>query len=300
MEETAAKKAVEDVAAYARTLASRRHRNVTLAEEAVNNSRAFTDEEARSATPPLVDLVASDISDLLHKLDGRTITRFDGTPVVLKTASARVIPIAMTLRQRILSSIAHPNVAYLLLSLGTLGLTLELWSPGAVLPGVIGGLSLLLAFFAFQILPVNFAGVLLILFGMILLVLELKVTSYGLLTVGGLASVLFGSMILVDSPLPELQVSLRFVLPIVFGFAGISAFLVKLAVASQRLRPATGVAAMIGESGQALTAIEPGREGRVMTHGEIWTAIASEPIAQGARVRVTRVDGLTLTVCNAL
>jgi membrane-bound serine protease (ClpP class) len=299
MDETAAKKAAEDVAAYARTLASRRHRNVTLAEEAVNNSRAFTDEEARSATPPLVDLVASDISDLLHKLDGRTVTRFDGTTVVLKTASARVIPIAMTLRQRILSSIAHPNVAYLLLSLGTLGLTLEMWSPGAVLPGVVGGLSLLLAFFAFQILPVNFAGVLLILFGMTLLVLELKVTSYGLLTVGGLASLLFGSMILVDSPLPELQVSLRVVLPIVFGFAGIAAFLVKLAVASQRLRPATGVTAMIGESGQALTAIEPGREGRVMTHGEIWTAIAAEPIAQGARVRVTRVDGLTLTVCNA-
>jgi membrane-bound serine protease (ClpP class) len=299
MDETAAKKAAEDVAAYARTLASRRHRNVKLAEEAVNNSRAFTDEEALSASPRLVDLAASDISDLLQKLDGRTVTRFDGTTVVLRTAGARVIPIAMTLRQRILSSIAHPNVAYLLLSLGTLGLTIELWSPGAVLPGVVGGLSLLLAFFAFQILPVNFAGVLLILFGMTLLVLELKVTSYGLLTVGGLASLIFGSMILVDSPLPELQVSRRLVLPIALGFAGISAFLIKLAVASQRLRPVTGVAAMIGESGQALTAIEPGGAGRVRTHGEIWAATASEPIAQGARVRVTGVDGLTLTVCNA-
>src|SRR3989442_4897939 len=163
VDETMAKKAAEDVAAYARTLASRRHRNVKLAEEAVNNSRAFTDEEARNASPPLVDLVASDVPDLLHMLDGRTVTRFDGTTVVLKTAGARVIPIAMTLRQRILSSIAHPNVAYLLLSLGTLGLTIELWSPGAVLPGVVGGLCLLLAFFAFQILPVNFAGVVLIL-----------------------------------------------------------------------------------------------------------------------------------------
>src|SRR5882762_1700230 len=164
MDETMSRKAAEDVAAYARALASRRHRNVKLAEEAVNNSRAFTDEEARSASPPLVDLVVSDIPDLLHTLDGRTVTRFDGTTVVLKTAGARVIPIAMTLRQRILSSIAHPNVAYLLLSLGTLGLTIELWSPGAVLPGVVGGLSLLLAFFAFQILPVNVAGVVLILF----------------------------------------------------------------------------------------------------------------------------------------
>jgi len=299
MDETVAKKAAEDVAAYARTLASRRHRNVALAEEAVNNSRAFTDEEALNASPPLVDLAASDVPDFIHKLDGRSVTRFDGTTVVLKTADARVIPIAMTLRQRILSSIAHPNVAYLLLSLGTLGLTIELWSPGAVLPGVAGGLSLLLAFFAFQILPVNFAGVLLILFGLTLFVLELKVTSYGLLTVGGLASLIFGSMILVDSPLPELQVSLRLVVPIVLGFAGISAFLVRLAIASQRLRPVTGVAAMIGESGQALTAIEPGRQGHVMTHGEIWTAIASEPIAEGARVRVTAVDGLTVTVSKA-
>jgi len=298
MDETAAKKAAEDVAAYARALAGRRHRNVKLAEEAVNNSRAFTDEEARSASPPLVDLVASDIPDLLHQLDGRTVARFDGTAVVLKTGGARVIELTMTLRQRILSAIAHPNVAYLLLSLGTLGLTIELWSPGAVLPGVAGGLALLLAFFAFQILPVNFAGVLLILFGLTLLVLELKVTSYGLLTVGGLASLIFGSMILVDSPLPELQVSLRFVLPIALGFAGISAFLVRLAVASQRLRPVTGVAAMIGEVGQALTAIEPGGLGRVMTHGEIWTAVAPESIAEGARIRVTAVDGLTLTVRN--
>ncbi|HJZ78150.1 MAG TPA: nodulation protein NfeD [Vicinamibacterales bacterium] len=299
LDETTAKKAAQDVAAYARTLASRRHRNVALAEEAVNNSRAFTDEEARNASPPLVDLVVSDVRGLLNALNGTTVTRFDGTAVVLKTANAPVIPIAMTLRQRVLSSIAHPNVAYLLLSLGTLGLTIELWSPGAVLPGVAGGLCLLLAFFAFQILPVNFAGVLLILFGMTLFVIELKVTSYGLLTVGGLASLIFGAMILVDSPLPELQVSLQSVLPIALGFAGISAFLLRLAVASQRLRPVTGVAAMIGESGKALTAIEPGLRGRVMTHGEIWTAVASEPIAEGARVRVTAVDGLTLTVRNS-
>ena len=129
--------------------------------------------------------------------------------------------------------------------------------------------------------------------------LELKVTSYGLLTVGGIAGLVFGSMILVDSPLPELQVSLRLVLPIVFGFAGISVFLIRLAIASQRLQPATGVTAMIGEAGRALTAIEPGRSGRVLTHGEIWTAVAAEPIAEGAPVRVTNVEGLTLTVRSA-
>src|SRR6185436_11423433 len=158
---------------------------------------------------------------LLQKLDGRMVMRFDGTPVVLRTANARVLPIDMNWRQRVLSAVAHPNVAYILLSLGTLGLTIELWSPGAVLPGVAGGLCLLLAFFAFQILPVNYAGLLLILFGLLLLVLEIKITSYGLLTAGGLASLLFGSMILMDSAVPELQLSLRLVLPIVFGLASI-------------------------------------------------------------------------------
>jgi membrane-bound serine protease (ClpP class) len=202
----------------------------------------------------------------------------------------------MTLRQRVLSAIAHPEIAFILLTLGTLGLTIELWSPGAVLPGVAGGLCLLLAFFALQILPVNYAGLLLMLFGLLLLMLEVKITSYGLLTAGGLASLLFGSMILMDSSVPELQLSLRLVLPIVFGLASIVVFLVRLAVASQRRQPVTGVAGMIGELGYALTSIEPGRAGRVATHGEIWRAIALEPIAEGDRLRITDVDGLTVTV----
>lgn len=296
MDETMAKKAAADVAAYARTLATRRHRNVSLAEEAVNNSRAFTDEEALHATPPLIDLVATDIPDLLRKLDGRTVTRFDGTSVALTTAGARTTAIAMSRRQRVLSAIAHPNVAYILLSLGTLGLTIELWSPGAVLPGVAGGLCLLLAFFALQILPVNYVGLLLIGFGVLLLTLELKIPSYGLLTAGGLASFLFGSMILMDSNVPELRVSLRLVLPIVFAVAGIAVVLVRLGVAAQRREAVTGVAGMIGETGRALTPIEPGGIGRVATHGEIWTARAPEPIAEGDRIAVVRVDGLTLTV----
>jgi membrane-bound serine protease (ClpP class) len=207
-----------------------------------------------------------------------------------------VVPVTMSLRQRVLSAIAHPNIAYLLLSLGTLGLTIELWSPGAVLPGVAGGLCLLLAFFALQMLPVNYAGLLLILFGLVLLALEIKVPSYGLLTVGGLASLVFGSMILMDSPIPELQLSLRVVLPVVLGFAGIAMFLVRLGVASQRQPAVTGAAGMIGEVGHAMTTISPERPGQVATHGEIWQATSEESIPDGARVRVTRVDGLRLVV----
>jgi membrane-bound serine protease (ClpP class) len=299
MDQSTAKKAAEDVAAYARTLASRRHRNVAFAEQAVNDSRAFTDQEALTASPPLIDLVAADLPELLRRLDGRTVTRFDGTTVLLRTADIRVVAIEMNWRQRLLSAIAHPNVAFLLLSLGTLGLTIELWSPGAVLPGVAGGLCLLLAFFALRILPVNYAGLLLMVFGLSLLVLEVKVTSYGLLTAGGLASLLFGSMILVDSPVPELQLNLRLVIPILLGVAAVAVFLARLAVKSQQQRPVTGAAAMIGEIGRALTAIEPGERGRVVTHGEIWTATAQEPIASGDPVSVTGLIGLTLTVRKA-
>ena len=296
MDETMAKKATEDVAAYARTLASHRHRNATLAALAVTESRAFTEEEALAAAPPLIDLVAGDIPELLRRLNGRTVTRFDGSTIKLTTDGARTIPVTMSLRQQVLSAIAHPNVAYLLLSLGTLGLTIELWSPGAVLPGVAGGLCLLLAFFALQMLPVNFAGLLLILFGLVLLALEIKVPSYGLLTVGGLASLVFGSMILMDSPIPELQLSLRVVLPVVLGFAGIAVFLVRLGVAAQQRPAVTGVAGMIGEVGHAMSAIGPGTPGRVATHGEVWEATSEESIPEGARVCVTHVDGLRLSV----
>jgi membrane-bound serine protease (ClpP class) len=293
---TSAKKATEDVAAYVRTLAGGRHRNVELAAEAVIESRAFTEGEALAATPPLIDLVASDLTDLLKKLDGRTVTRFDGATVTLNLAGARIVAIDMTLRQRILGAVAHPNIAYLLLTLGTLGLTIELWSPGAVLPGVAGAVCLLLAFFALSVLPVNYAGLLLVLCGLIFLVLEIKVTSYGLLTAGGLVSLAFGSMMMMDSSSPELRVSLSVVLPVVVGLAGIGIFLARLGIAAQRRQPVTGAAGMIGELGEALTSIEPGGSGRVTTHGEIWRAKSSEPIAAGARVRVTGIEGLMLTV----
>ena len=296
VDDTMAKKMASDVAAYARTLATQRKRNVALVEQAVLESRSFTEQEALSASPPLIDLIVNDVPDLLRKLDGRKIARFDGKSETLHTAAAATVQIDMSWQQRVLSTIAHPQVAYLLLTLGTLGLTIELWSPGAVLPGVAGGICLLLAFFAFQVLPVSYAGVLLILFGLGLLVLEVKVTSYGLLGVGGVVSLLLGSMMLIDSPLPELQIGLRLIIPVTVGIAGILLFLVTLAVNAQRTRPVTGVSAMLHETGYALTAIDPGGTGHVRTHGEIWTASANERIEPGTPVRVTAVEGLRLRV----
>jgi membrane-bound serine protease (ClpP class) len=279
-----------------RTLASGRRRNVDLAQQAVNESRAFTETEALNASPPLIDFLAADVPELVQKINGRSIRRFDGKEVVVDTSGATVVAIEMSLRQRILSAVAHPNIAYLLLSLGMLGLTIEMWSPGAIVPGVVGGVSLLLAFFALQLLPVNYAGLLLIVLGMIFLILEIKVTSYGLLTLGGVASLVFGSMILMDSSVPGIQLSLSVVVPVVVGFVGIGATLVRLAVRAQRQPPATGPSAMIGEAGIALTSIGPEAPGSVSTHGEIWNAVATEAIPEGARVRVTGVDGLMLRV----
>jgi membrane-bound serine protease (ClpP class) len=294
--DTMAKKMAEDTAAYVRTLATARHRNVALAADAVMESRAFTETEAREASPPLIDFVVPDVPALLARLDGRTITRFDGHTTVLQTANARIVPVDMSLRQRILSTIANPTVAYLLLSLGTLGLTIELWSPGSLVPGIAGGICLILAFFALQVLPVSLAGVLLLVFGLVLLALEIKVTSYGLLTVGGAASLIFGSMILIDSPQPELRVSLDVIIPVVVGFVAIAAFLVRLGLAAQRQRPVTGSAGMIDLRGEALTDLGPAAAGQVRTHGEIWRAVSTEPIPAGTIVRVVRTDGLQLTV----
>jgi membrane-bound serine protease (ClpP class) len=296
MDETSSRKAAEDVAAYARALAGKRGRNAQLAEQAVLQSKAFTEEEARAAAPPLIDVIATDVQDLLRKVDGRTVTRFDGRTVTLRIASATIVPVAMTLRQRILSAVAHPNIAYILLTLGMLGLTIELWNPGAILPGVVGGLCLLLAFFALQVLPINLAGLLLMLFGLLLLALEIKVTSFGLLTVAGIVSLIFGSLMLIDSPAPELQLSVALVVSVVLGFTAIAVFLVRLGLAAQRRAPVTGVEGLLSETGEALTPIAPGSPGKVRVHGEIWRAAANEAIEIGDRVRVTNVEGLTLTI----
>ncbi len=296
VDDTMAKKMTSDVASYARTLATQRKRNVALVEQAVTESRSFTEQEALAATPPLIDLVASDVADLLRKIDGRTIARFDGRTETLHTAGAPIYPVAMTWPQQVLSALAHPQIAYLLLTLGTLGLTIELWNPGAILPGVVGGICLLLAFFAFQVLPVSYAGVLLILFGLTLLILEIKVTSYGLLGLGGVVSLFLGSIMLIDSPLPEMQVGLRLIVPVTLSMAGVLLFLVRLAVKAQQIPTTTGVDGMIGEEGRTMTVLAPGTDGQVRVHGEIWSATADQPVPAGAPVRVTAVSGLRVTV----
>ena len=296
IDDVMAKKMASDTAAYARTLATQRGRNVTLAEQAVTESRSFTEQEAASSSPPLVDVVASNVPDLLKKLDGRTIRRFNGTAVTLRLGGADVREIDMTWTQRVLSAIAHPQIAYILLTLGTLGLTIEFWSPGAIVPGVAGGICLLLAFFALQVLPVSYAGVLLILLGFALLILEVKVTTHGGLAAGGIASLLVGSLLLIDSPLPELQIGLRVILPVVLSLSGIVLFLVILGIRAQRQTAVSGASGMLQDTGNALTPIEPGGVGRVATHGEIWSATSAEPIQAGDRVAVVGIKGLLLTV----
>ena len=269
MDEVMSKKAASDTAAYARTLATQRGRNVTLVEQAVIDSRSFTEQEALKASPPLIDFVATDVADLVRKLDGRTIRRFNGASTTLALAGAEMRTIEMTWAERVLTAVAHPQIAYLLLTLGTLGLTIELWSPGAILPGVAGGLCL-----------------------------EVKVASHGLLAVGGITSLLFGSLMLIDSPLPEMQIGLRTILPITLTLSAIILFLVQLAMKAQRLASITGESGMLHSTAEALTSIEPGGVGRVSTHGEIWTATSPEPIHAGDRVVVTSVKGLLLTVAK--
>ena len=294
-DKTMSDKAASDTAAYARTLASARKRNVELAAEAVLQSRAFTEQEALTADPPLIDLVAADVGDLLAKLDARHIARFDGHEVTLSTQGASIERMEMTRRQRLLSAIAHPQIAYLLLSLGMLGLVVELWNPGAVAPGVVGGICLLLAFFAFQVIPVNVIGILLVILGVALLILEVKVPSFGVLGIGGLISLLIGS-VMVTNEVPGVTVSYRVIVPVVLALGGIVLFLGRLALGALRLKPVTGAEGMVGEQGSTLTPIDPDHPGQVSVHGEIWRAISREAIDRGTTVRVVAVDGLTLGV----
>jgi membrane-bound serine protease (ClpP class) len=294
-DETMSKKVAQDLAAWARSLAERRKRNVTLAAEAVTDSRAFTDSEALAAKPPLIDFVASDVHDLLAKVDGRSITRFDGRTVTISSAGARIVDLAMTRRQQFLSAIAHPQIAYLLMTLGILGITVELWNPGAIAPGVVGGVCLLLAFFAFQVLPVSTAGVLLILFGLFLLILEIKIPSFGVLGLGGVLSLVVGSLMLPGN-VPGVAVRPGVVVPVALAMSAILVFLGRLAVRAQRQPAATGARAMIGRRGRALAAMSPDRPAQIAVHGEIWTATTAAPVAEGDQVEVVGVDGLTLRV----
>ena len=286
------KKIENDAAAFARTIATERGRNAEWAEKAVRESVSITEREAVKLK--VVDLVADSLPDLLNKIDGRAVKTSKG-PVTLQTRGAVVKGIEIGFRDRVLNVITDPNIAYILMMLGMLGLFFELSNPGVVLPGVIGGISLILAFFAMQSLPINFAGLLLILFGIVLFIAEIKVVSHGILAVGGIVALALGSLMLFDAPEIGFRVSWRVILPTVGVTAAIFLVAVGAGLRALSARSPVGGPAMVGQIGVAQGALSP--EGQVLVHGELWRAVArGAPVAEGAKVRVVGVDGLTLTV----
>lgn len=289
---TIAEKVTNDAAALVRSLATQRGRSAEWAEKAVRDSTSYTEREALEKK--LIDVVSNDRGDLLKWLDGRTVKRFDGRSEKVETTAAEVVVVAPNTGDKLLSVIAHPNIAYLLMLLGLVGIYFELSHPGAILPGVLGGVALLLALFALSVLPVNYVGVLLILLGISFFVLEVKVVSYGLLTVAGLVSFIFGSLMLIRSPFPALRVGLAVVLPTALAVAFVVIFLLARVLRSYRRQPLTGAKGLVGEFGEAAVALEP--SGKVFVHGEYWEAISRAPIPKGARVRVVKVVGLLLEV----
>ncbi len=289
---TMAEKVTNDAAALVRSLATQRGRSSEWAEKAVRESLSYTEREA--VEKKLIDVVANDRAELLKWLNGRTVKRFDGRSETLDTSAPETVAVDPNAGDRLLSVIAHPNIAYLLLLLGVVGIYFELSHPGVVLPGVLGGVALLLALFALSVLPVNYVGVLLILLGIAFFVLEVKVASYGLLTVAGLVSFVLGSLMLVRSPFPALRVGLAVVLPTAVAVAFVVIFLLSRVLRSHRQRPITGAEGLLGEIGEVAAALEP--DGKVFVHGEYWDAHARSPLRVGEQVRVVRVDGKHLEV----
>lgn len=299
---TMARKAESDAGAFIRSLAERTGRNADWAELAVHRSVSVTADSALALH--VVDLTAEDLPALLRALDGRTI-KLESGPVTLHTAGARIEEFKMGLKLRILDYVSDPNIAYVLFTLGTLGLILELYNPGAILPGVAGAISLILAFYGMHTLPMNGAGLLLILTAAVLFILEIKITSHGILTIGGIAAMLIGSLMLFDvgppSPLhgdlPRLRLTV--ILPTVAVTALCFLFVIAKGAMAQRLRPATGLPALLDADGVARRPIAPGHPGTVSVMGEIWRAESAETIAAGEAVRVIGGSGLKLEVRRA-
>jgi membrane-bound serine protease (ClpP class) len=292
MDKEMSKKVENDSAAFARSIATERGRNVEWAEQAVRSSVSATEREAVKLK--VVDLVADSVPDLLAKIDGRVVKTPKGS-VTLATKDAAVTPIAVGFRDRFLALITDPNVAYILMMVGMLGIFFELSTPGAILPGVLGGISLILAFFAFQSLPINWAGLLLILFGLALLVAEIKIVSHGILTIGGVVSMVLGSMMLYDAPESGLRISWLVIIPTVGAMAGLVIAAVSMGLRALYRPASTGAAGMMGQVGVVKRALDP--EGQVLIGGELWQAVSEDgPLAAGEVVRVARMDGLTLTV----
>jgi membrane-bound serine protease (ClpP class) len=291
MDRTMAEKVVNDAVAYIESIAEKKGRNVKWAAKAVRESVSITETEALKIK--IIDLIAKDVDDLLAKIDGKTLEKAKRT-IKLATKGLKTNLVEMGFRERLLATLSNPNIAYILMMIGLVGLYFELSNPGAIFPGVIGGICLILAFFAFRTLPVNYAGVLLILLGIFLFIAEIKVASYGLLSVGGIISLALGSIMLFESPLPYLRASLAVILPTVLVTAAFFLLAVGLTIKAYRAKPATGAEGLAGEMGKAATRIAP--EGKVFVHGEFWNAYSDGTIEEGEKVRVVKAENLRLKV----
>lgn len=292
--EVSMEKVVQDAVAYARSLARQRDRNEEWAESIVRESISTPAHEALELGA--IDLIAEDEQELLRKLDGMTYVR-KGEKITLSTEGATLVFAQMGWRQSILNTISNPNVAYLLLMLGILGIFFEISNPGAIFPGAIGGIAILLAFLGLQMLPINYIGVLLLLVAVVLFILEVYVPSYGMLTVGGLISLALGSLILVDSPAPYLQISRAIIAATVGVSAAFMTFVLFFVVRAQKTHFVSGVEGMVGDRGTAVTDVHG--EGKVFVHGEYWDAWSDEPIVRGEAVEVVRVDRMRVEVRKA-
>ena len=290
-------KATNDAAAFIRTISEKRHRNVRWAEEAVRKSISITETEALKDS--VIDLIAGSVHELLEKVDGRSVD-INGSKVILETRGAEIVEIEMDWKYKILNILSDPNIAYILFMLGVYGLLFELYNPGSIAPGVIGVISIILAFYSLHTLPINYAGLALIIVGIILFLLEIKITSYGLLTIGGVISLLLGSIMLIrsDSALEFIQLSWGIIIPTVLCTAAFFVFAIGMGIRAQRKKPTTGIEGIVGEMGEAITNLDP--DGQVRVHGEIWKAVSSEgKVKAGSKIKVERIESLQLTVRRA-
>lgn len=292
MDKTIAEKAVNDAVAYIKSIAEQHGRNAKWAEDAVRKSISATETEALKNN--VIDLIADNIQALLTKIDGKKV-KVANVERVINTSNATIVKDEMGLRSKILNFISDPNVAYLLMLIGFYGIFFELTNPGTIFPGVIGGICLILAFYSFQTLPVNYAGLLLILVGIILFILEVKVVSYGMLTIGGIFCLVLGSLMLYDSPFPFMKLSLGVVIPAALVTALFFVITFRLAYRAYKRKPVTGLEGLIGLEGVAKTDITP-EDGMVFLHGEYWSAYSDYPIHKDEKVIVEEVKGLKLKV----
>jgi len=281
-----------DAAALMRSVVSRRGRNVEVAESAVRESKSFTEQEALSQH--LIDYVASSEEDLFRQMEGKSFKRFNGQEVTLKLSAQPIAPFGMTIKERILNYLMDPNIAFILLAIGALALYAEFNHPGAVVPGTVGVVFILIAAFALNLLPTRFAALGLILAAFALFAAEAKFASHGVLTIGGIALLTLGGLLLVDSPIPEMRVHLLTALAVSIPLGLITAFLMSIALKARRNKMVSGAQGLIGETGIAQTALSP--RGKIFVHGELWDAVSPSDMSAGQSVVVRRVDGLLLQV----